>query len=49
MGRASRACFAVPGLLASQAASGQELFDLQPVGDGVYVEKVYEDLEAKRY
>ena len=49
MGRASRAGFAVLGLLASQAASGQELFDLQPVADGVDAEKVYRDLEAKRY
>ena len=36
MSRGSRACLTVLGLLASQAASGQELFDLQPVADGVY-------------
>jgi len=36
MDRGTRACFAVVVLLASQAASGQELFDLQPVADGVY-------------
>ena len=36
MSRGSRACLTVLGLLASQAVSGQELFELQPVADGVY-------------
>jgi glyoxylase-like metal-dependent hydrolase (beta-lactamase superfamily II) len=36
MSRGSRACLTVLGLLASQTASGQELFELQPVADGVY-------------
>ena len=36
MSRGSRVCLTVLGLLASQVASGQELFELQPVADGVY-------------
>ena len=36
MSRGGRAYLAVLGLLGAESAWGQDLFDLQPVADGVY-------------